>query len=69
MTFLTREQLEKLTTQRLYAYKKSLMRAVDGPDWDEDNDNGFHRKNPDWVRTYGAVKEVLGAREHIERKQ
>jgi hypothetical protein len=31
---LTRERMQKLNTKRLLAYKNSLMKVPEGPDWD-----------------------------------
>lgn len=60
--YLTKEQMEKLSTKRLLAYRKSLLTL---PEW---------RSWPDWkhwqaehARALAEAKELLDTREHIEK--
>lgn len=72
MNLLSREQLEKLTTKRLLAYKNKLMQVHDSGDWNDycicfQNEH-INKTSPEWQETYQNVKSVLATREHIERK-
>lgn len=67
VSFLTREQLEKLNTKRLLAYKSALMKCPEGPNWDECDDDRMNKSRPDWQAQYALVKEILATREHIEK--
>ncbi len=72
MNLLSREQLEKLTTKRLLAYKNKLMQVHDSGDWNDycicfQNEH-INKTSPVWQETYQNVKSVLATREHIERK-
>lgn len=73
--FLTKEQLEKLSTQRLLAYKKMMLKYPEGPDWDDVDQASClellkitHKKHPNWETAYKNVKEMLATREHITKK-
>jgi len=68
MLYLTEAQLRKLSTLRLYTYKKKFMTATETFDWGDD-DNEFNKSNPKWQKTYQLVKEILNTRENIERKR
>lgn len=68
MKLLKKEQLEKLTTVRLLAYKNKLMSVWDHPNWEREYDKGLSKEDPDWKQAYQDLKEVLKLREHIERK-
>jgi len=68
MLYLTETQLKRLSTLRLYTYKKKLMKAVETPDWGDDGNETFNKSNPEWQKTYQFVKEILNTRENIERK-
>lgn len=48
--FLTKEQMEKLTTKRLLAYKKSLMKYPEGPNWEEHNVFRMNKQHPEWKK-------------------
>lgn len=63
---LSKDQLEKLTTKRLLAYKNKLMDVHDHPDWDYPG--GFSKEHPDWQKLYTDVKDVFSKREHVEKK-
>jgi hypothetical protein len=68
--FLTSEELEKLTTKRLLAYKNSLYKVPEGPSYEETmyggTDHDMHKQRPEWQSAVDAVKVVLAEREHIE---
>jgi len=61
---LTRRQLEKLTTKRLLAYKRSFMGTNETPDWET---NGWSKASPEWKNHLALIKEILGTREHVEK--
>jgi hypothetical protein len=63
--FLSKEQMSKLTTQRLLAYKKKLYKYPEGPNWD--TDDNMNKSRPEWKAAYKNIKEILSAREHIEK--
>jgi len=67
--FLTIEELEKLTTKRLLAYKNKLYRTPEGPSYEETmyggTDHDMHKQRPEWKTAVEAVKVVLAKREHI----
>ena len=69
---LTREEMEKLTTERLLAYKKRLYRVPEGPSYEETiyqgTDYGMHKQRPEWQETLRILKEVLASREHVDRE-
>jgi hypothetical protein len=78
MKILSREEMEKLNTKRLLAYKNRLLRVSDGDCWCGDSgcnherdalleDGVFIKASPLWQETYKNVKEVLNTREHIQR--
>jgi hypothetical protein len=48
--FLTKFQMERLTTARLLAYKNKLIT----------------KSHPSWQEAYKNIKEVLTTREHVE---
>jgi len=52
---LTREQLEKLTTKRLLAYKNKLMDVHEGPNWDSDDVVRLNKTSPEWKELYAIV--------------
>ena len=66
MKLLTKEQLEKLTTKRLLAYKDALMKVPETPNWD-DPEERLNKTSYEWKITYAAVKGVLSEREHVEK--
>ena len=67
---LSKEQLEKLTTARLIAYKKSLLKCNEDVNWDTlcSNSHQFVKSSDRWKKAYKDVKDVLAMREHINRK-
>ena len=48
MKLLTLEQLEKLPTKRLLAYKNKLLKYPEGPSFGESDYGGMHKELPDW---------------------
>jgi hypothetical protein len=78
MKLLTKEEMQKLNTKRLLAYKARLLRVRDQEvcwcgdrscDYQGDRDlNAFTKRHPTWQELYANVKEVLKTREHVERK-
>jgi hypothetical protein len=75
MNLLTIEQLTKLNTKRLLAYKNKLYKCLWEPEdyvWDCDSENCFcadERKQLDNLKkNIELVKVVLKSREHIDRK-
>lgn len=66
---LTIEQMEKLTTRRLLAYKNSLYRVPEGPNHDETMyggiDYSMHKQRPEWKAALAHAKAVLATREHL----
>ncbi len=67
--FLNRNELEKLTTQRLLAYKNKLMKVPESPSWDESDDNVVNKTSSVWIEVYEDVKAILATREHVEKKE
>jgi len=78
MKILSRQEMEKLPTKRLLAYKNRLLRVSDGQC--DCGDSGCdHTKNllledgvlikssPLWQETYNTVKDILKGRDHIDR--
>ena len=60
---LTKEAMEKLNTKRLLAYKASLLKVHDLPNWD--NDGELSKQSPEWIAAYDACKAILNTREHV----
>jgi len=66
MKILSRDQLEKLSTKRLLAYKNKMMQVPETINWDEPNVR-WNKNDPSWKALYSLVKEVLATREHVEK--
>lgn len=66
MKLLNKEQLQKLTTQRLLSYKDVLMQVPEKPDWGDSLFSKMSKAHPQWQETYAVVKEILKTREHVE---
>ena len=64
--FLTKEQLEKLTTKRLLAYKNKLMKYPETKNWDDPNGR-MSKEHQVWKNAYQDLKDVLSTRENIEK--
>ncbi len=58
MNYLTREQMEALTTRRLLAYRNSLHRS-----WED------YKETEGWKQHHAECVEILSKREHVEKKQ
>lgn len=67
-TFLTKEQMQKLNTKRLLAYKDKLMKFPEGPNWDLECHDRMNKSKPEWKEAHANIKEVLASREHVKRK-
>jgi len=68
--FLTREQMDNLTTRNLLAYLRSLQKKYhDKPDWEDDVCSPYKvtKSTPEWQEAHDIAKEILSKREHIER--
>jgi hypothetical protein len=76
MKFLSKEEMEKLPTKRLLAYKAKLLTVNDDFCWcgdrscdiEKQDPNRFNKSHPTWQELYNNVKSVLNTREHIERE-
>lgn len=78
MKLLTKEEMEKLPTKRLLAYKTKLLSVRDKEvcwcgdrscEYAGDRDpNSFTKQHPTWQDIYINVKAVLATREHVERE-
>lgn len=55
--YLTKEELEKLPTSRLLAYKRKRFKEPDLKNLDE------------WDECYTNIKQILASREHIPRRK
>ncbi len=62
---LSKEELEKLTTKRLLAYKQSLLMVYESPD--HDNPHSLSKESEEWKACYKATKDILATREHIAK--
>lgn len=69
---LSREEIERLTTKRLLAYRNSLYKYPEGPSYDEQffggKDYGLYKSHPAWKAAMKNVKSVLDQREHIDER-
>lgn len=67
--FLTREEMEKLTTKRLLAYRNSLYKYPEGPSHEETIyggvDHQMHKQRPEWKEAVAVLKAVLTTRENV----
>ena len=69
VSFLTKDQLEKLNTKRLLAYKKKLMNySNNGCEFAECDcsDYMMSKSRPEWNEAYNNIKTILATREHVE---
>lgn len=66
MIFLTIAQLEKLSTQRLLAYKKKLLSVPESSDWGS-GWSQINKSTASWKEAYQNVKDILAKREHLEK--
>ena len=65
MKLLKSNELKKLTTKRLLAYRNSLLKCNETPHWDEDIKE-ITKQSISWKNTYATVKKILSHRENIE---
>jgi hypothetical protein len=73
MSYLTKEQFLKLSTQRLLAYKRKYLSynsymfcgLCDGPC--AYNAVHYAKEIKEWEEAYKNIKEVLATREHVVR--
>ena len=73
MKYLTYEEMEKLSTPRLLAYKKKHFRSAEYPFYVDDSiwdcDCSTCRSHKEEVTAYstqfGYIKEILAKREHV----
>jgi len=78
MNFLSKEQMHKLTTKRLLAYKKKLLSCNEGPNVERaffgsgvlnitiDKEDNAHKESPEWKQAYAEAKAILATRENVE---
>jgi hypothetical protein len=67
--YLTRDQLEKLSTQRLLAYLKKNLRQFNVRDWydSEDDRRSYEKVAAAWEKAYQDCKDILSTREHCTK--
>ena len=68
MKYLSKEEMEKLTTRRLLAYRNRLLKCRET--YSEDNDlnkSETVKESSEWQENYKLTKTVLACREHVER--
>ncbi len=67
--FLSKEELEKLNTKRLLAYKKMLLEYPEhgGDPNDSWGCNRIGKSSYSWKSTYEEVRAILATREHVEK--
>jgi hypothetical protein len=64
MKLLSKDELEKLNTKRLLAYKNKLMKVPE--DYYFEDRTKINKAMPEWQETYSYLKAILASREHIE---
>jgi len=75
LPFLTKQELVKLNTKRLLAYKNKLMKFPETMDeyvsvdlnYDP-GDKDVSKSHPLWQEVYAVLKEILATREHIVKE-
>ena len=65
--FLSIEQMKKLTTKRLLAYKNKLMSYHETPDLGGDI-NSTSKSSDSWKEAYPNIKTVLATKENLKKK-
>ena len=74
MKLLTKDQLDKLNTKRLLAYKNKLLSVRESYCWCDctyekvDGVKCLNKEHPTWQDIYELVKKILSTREHVARK-
>lgn len=68
MKILTVEQLEKLTTKRLLAYRNKFLAVPDvcEPLCECNKEVVMSKVHRQWSKTYSELKSILATREHVE---
>lgn len=61
--FLTKDQMLKLTTKRLLAYKNKLMKYHETDNYDPTGK--ITKSSPEWQEAYNNLKDILATREHV----
>ena len=75
MIELTKEQIKKLSTSRLLAYKRKINHSAlaCGEDWVHDCDCDecmtFKKRKDKWMSIYNNLKLELSTREHVENNK
>lgn len=64
--FLSKDQMEKLTTKRLLAYKTKLMSYHETPDWNDPD--SICKTSDSWKKVYANLKTILATRENLKNK-
>jgi hypothetical protein len=64
-TLLTKEQMQKLTTMRLLAYKNRLMKVPES----ESGDGSLNKQSPVWIKVIAEIKEILATRENVDKNK
>lgn len=70
MDFLTEKQLRNLTTERLNALRKTVLKARAAAEFNADHDSGSQadmERASNLAEYYELIKTVMDEREHIER--
>lgn len=76
--FLSHDELEKLPTKRVLAYRNSLFeRFCEGPSHevtmyggsDAGTAHEITKQSPEWREAMSRVKDVLAAREHVPSRR
>jgi hypothetical protein len=75
VTPITHEELARLSTERLLAYRKRLLSLVDSSSDSDlsqeevetlDGNAIYFKDDPAWGREYGEVKALLAQRENVD---
>ncbi len=68
---MLREQLERLTTKRLLAYRNKLLQTTETGDWIDYPNSCVKqlggKQSTAWQAEYQIVKDILASREHIDK--
>lgn len=59
---LNEEQMEKLSTPRLLAYRNRLLTVPEGPNWEESDYSRQNKQNPKWQECYSQCIAILSRR-------
>ena len=75
-TYLTKQQMEKLSTKRLLAYKRQYLSynpfyycSICGDCCCVETRNRNSEDIKSWENAYQYLKDILSTREHIERRK